>query len=161
MGGAQSEQAVGVRASYPERERVSEPRKAEFEAECHARLTQRACVYVRAARCQRARQQIGGGVGVVAISRVSQVRVGNASSAAFTVVYNVPEARLKKLPNLVSGAMGAKLGIRAILCTAAQSIFHPVHQRSTQGAVLSGPRKKWSSAIVPPGGKSVESCQIW
>ena len=50
VGGAQSEQAMGVRASYPERECVCEPRKAEFEAECHARVTQWACVYVRAAR---------------------------------------------------------------------------------------------------------------
>ena len=59
VGGAQSEQAMGVRASYPERERVCEPRKAEFEAECHARVTQWACVYVGTRRAlQRARQRL-------------------------------------------------------------------------------------------------------
>ena len=36
---------MGVRASYPERERVCEPRESEFEAECHDRLTLWACVY--------------------------------------------------------------------------------------------------------------------
>ena len=36
---------MGVRASYPERERVCEPRESEFEAECHARLTQWASLY--------------------------------------------------------------------------------------------------------------------
>ena len=57
-----------VRASYPERERVCEPRKAEFEAECHARLTQWACVYVRAARYSELVSDSVGGVGVVAMS---------------------------------------------------------------------------------------------
>ena len=56
---------MGVRASYPERERVCEPRESEFEAECHVRLTQWACVYVRAARYSELVSDSVGGVGVV------------------------------------------------------------------------------------------------
>ena len=52
---------------------------------------------------------------------------------------------------------GAPWGGRpSILCTATQSIVHVVHQLSTQAPFFSGPRKRLSSAIVPPGGKSVE-----
>ena len=49
-----------------------------------------------------------------------QFRVSNAGSAELIVMYKVSEDQGSKLPNLVSGAMGAKvtkLGIRAILCT--------------------------------------------
>ena len=69
VGGAQSELVRALWVSFPELVFTSEARKAEFEAECHARVTQWACVYVRAARCQRgARQRLDGGLGVAAIS---------------------------------------------------------------------------------------------